>query len=125
MNEIFEAIVNLLGTQYKVITAFDATEEIDLNGVLAVNIDGIENLHHGNTKDSRYTVSINGQTLTDEDKSRSIINMMLDYVSDIDFQELTNTIQGVAGVVINNSTITSDGETNNFSYGLDLYICKD
>lgn len=125
MNEIFEAIVNILGTQYKVITAFDASQEIDLNGVLAVNIDNIENLHHGNTKDSKYTVSINGQTLTEEDKSRSIINMMLDYVSDIDFQELTNSLDGCAGVVFNNATVTSDGETNNFSYGLDLYICKD
>lgn len=125
MNEIFDAIVNLLGTQYKVITAFDATEEIDLNGVLAVNIDNIENLHHGTSKDKKYTVSINGQTLTEEDKSRSIINMMLDYVSDIDFQELTNSLDGCAGVVFNNATVTSDGETNNFSYSLDLYICKD
>lgn len=125
MNEIFEAIVNLLGTQYKVITAFDASQEIDLNGVLAVNINDVENLHHGTSKDKKYTVSINGQTLTEQDENRSIINMMLDYVSAVDFQELINTIQGVAGVVFNTATITSDGETNNFSYGLDLYICKD
>lgn len=125
MNEIFEAIVNLLGTQYKVIKSFDAEEEIDLNGVLAVNINDVENLHHGTTKDSRYAITINGQTLTEQDKDRSKINEMFDYVSAVDFQQLIEMLDGCAGIVINNSTITSDGETNNFSYSFDLYICKD
>lgn len=125
LNEIFEKIINLLGDKYTVIKSFEADENIDLNGVLAINVSDVENLHHGNYKDSKYSIVINAQTFTQQDKERIKINDMFDYVQAINFDNLKNTITGCVGVVLNNSTITSDGETNNFSINIDLFICID
>lgn len=125
MNRIFDVIISCLGGKYKVIKSFEADQELDLNGVFAVNITNIQHLHHGNTKDRKYSVSINGQTITEQDKDRKNINDMFDYISGLNFQSLVNLLDDCAGVVTNSGTITSDGETNNFSYEIDLYICED
>ena len=41
MNDIFDILINFLGVEYKVIKSFEADENIDLNGVFAVNITDI------------------------------------------------------------------------------------
>lgn len=125
MNRIFDVIISCLGGKYKVIKSFEADQELDLNGVFAVNITNVQYLHHGNTKDRKYSVAINGQTMTEQDKDRKNINDMFDYISGLNFQSLVNLLDDCAGVVTNSGTITSDGETNNFSYEIDLYICED
>lgn len=127
MNEkIIQSIIQMLQGKYKIIKSYDVTEDMDLNGILAVNIDSVERLNHGNYKDSKFSISINGQTLSDEDKNRTIINQMFDYVFDnFDQNILKNKIDGLVGVVVGNSSITSDGQSNNFSFGADLYICID
>lgn len=126
LEEIFTQIIEKLGNQYTVIKSFDAEQQIDLNGVLAVNVNDYQNLKHGTTKDCRYSISINGQTLTEQDKQRTIINTMFDYVlNTISVEDIKDSIANCVGVVINNGTITSDGQTNNFSVVIDLFMCID
>lgn len=124
MNKILQAIIELLGNEFKVIKSFDV-QAMDLDGVFAVNIINVENLHHGNKNDKKYTVSINAQTLTEQDKNKININKMYEHVTSINFNELKNKIENCVGVVVNDTSFSNDGESNNFSFNLDLYICVD
>lgn len=126
LNEIFTKIIKILDDKYTVITSFDAESEIDLNGVLAVNVTDFQLQHNGNTKDCKYTVTINGQFLTEQDKNRQKINEMFDYVFQIvDADKIKQEFENCAGVVLSGGSIVSDGETNNFSFSMDLYFCID
>lgn len=124
--QIYNQVINYLGERYTVIKSFDAQEEIDLNGVIAVTLDNIENLHHGNIEDLKVSLSINAQTFSDEDKDKSKILQMFDYIYQLlkpnDIKEI---IEDCVGVLINVGHLQSDGQTNNFSFQVDLFISKD
>lgn len=126
MNQIiFQILIALLGDRYSVIKSFDAESQIDLDGVLAVNITDVQPLYHGEYIDYRYGVTINAQTLTEEDKDRSKINAMFDYCNQaITAQGIKSALPSCAGVLKGDASITSDGETNNFSLRLNLFICS-
>ena len=62
--DLINEIVEILGTEYNVINAFNAEGDIDLSGVLTVTMNEAENLHHGTAKDYRYNIGVSGQTLT-------------------------------------------------------------
>lgn len=124
--EIINKVIEILGDEYEVINAWNETEQINLNGVLAVTISNIELLNHGNTKDNKTTLNISGQYLTSEDVNQVKINTMYDYVfQTIDKETLVNQLDDVAGVIIKGGTISSDGETNNFTFVIQLYRCID
>lgn len=124
--QIYNQMVSFLGDRYTVIKSYDADEDIDLNGVIAVTLDNIENLHHGNINDLKISVSINAQTYTQDDKDKIKILQMFDYVFDLlQPNNLKNQIDYCAGVVLNIGQLQSDGQTNNFSFQVDLFISKD
>ena len=121
---ILAALIKALGDRYNVIDIFDGSEDIDLSGVIAVNITDRENLYHGQEKDFKFSVTISGQTLADEDKDKSIIQQMLGYViSTLDTDLLRDSIANCAGVLLNGATSQSDGDTNNFEINLEFYCC--
>lgn len=124
---IYNKVIDYLQGDYTVIKSYDAEDEIDLNGVIAITLDNIQNLHHGNIKDYKVSMLINGQTFTQEDKDKSVILQMFDYVFDkIHPTRLKATIgSDCAGVLINTGNLQSDGETNNFSFQIDIYISVD
>lgn len=126
MNEtIFEVLISLLGQRYKVIKSFDAEADLDLNGVFAVNLSQVQPLLHGEFTDYRYGVTVNAQTLTEEDKDRSRINEMFEYCNaSVTAEDIKKAISSCAGVLKGNASINSDGETNNFSLQFDIFICS-
>lgn len=126
MNEtIFEVLISLLGQRYKVIKSFDAEADLDLNGVFAVNLSQVQPLLHGEYTDYRYGITVNAQTLTEEDKDRSRINEMFEYCNaSVTVEGIKEAISSCAGVLKGNASITSDGETNNFSLQFDIFICS-
>lgn len=124
--EIINRIITLLGDRYKVINSYNNEQEIVLNGVVAVTATNLDRLHHGSTKDSKITIQISGQTLTDQDVTQKEINKMFAYIDSlINLDTIKQTVQGCAGVLYNTAQITSDGETNNFVIQLDLFVCVD
>jgi hypothetical protein len=62
---IYYEIKNMLGDEYTIINSYDGTADIDLSGVIAINITERENLFHGTEKDYKFTVVISGQTLAE------------------------------------------------------------
>ena len=121
---IRNVLASILGDTYKVINNYDAGEEIDLNGTIAINFGTMENLRHGTENDYKCSVYINGLTLADEDKDKSLIQEMFDYTCDIiTSADLTQEIDNLAGYELTNASIASDGEINTFSVLLDMFIC--
>lgn len=124
IEQIFEAVKGQLGTQYTVLSSYDATDGLNPAGTIAVNVAEFENLHHTGCEDYRFDVVVSGFTLADEDKSRSIITAMEAYVMRcIDLDALKSSIDGLAGGVMGTMTTQSDGDSNEFSLHFDLYIC--
>ena len=132
MKKIIEAIIELLGDEYKVINNYNNDDLIDLDGVIAVSVSNIQYLHQAN--DKRVTIEITGQINTEQDLNQSKIMNMLSYVEQImENTNLTNYINnkiteenyGVAGYLLNTQNIVSNGETNAFSFSFDLFICRD
>lgn len=125
--QIYIKMIDYLQGDYTVIKSFDAESQIDLNGVIAVTLENAENLHHGNIKDYKVSMLINGQTFTQDDKDKGKILQMFDYVFDkLHPTRLKATIgSDCAGVLINTGNLQSDGETNNFSFQIDLFISVD
>ena len=85
----------------------------------------MENLNHGGCNDYRFGVNVNGQTLADEDKSKSKIMSM--YNRSVAILQDTNAIKeqitNCAGALFQGGNLESDGDTNNFSLHLDLFVC--
>ena len=134
---IIEVLKTLLeryaNNTFKVITAFNAEEQTDLNGVVALSISNIENLHHGDKLDFKYTVQISGQTLADQDRIRAKINMInqrvLQVISNTASIEMFKDENGdyalpeCAAVLFNGGSMSDDGDTRNFSYELQFFMC--
>ena len=124
--QIIQAFIDLLGEEYMVINKYNNQDQISLDGVLAVAIDKIQLLHHGNTKDNKTTVGITGHTFTAQDLSQQRINEMFNYVFELlDVDTIVNAIDDCAGAVINGGEISSDGDQNMFTIEVDLYRCID
>ena len=124
INNIENGLINILGNEYKVITSFDESQEVDYNGVIAVNVVSAEDLHHGQYKDYKFTVNISGQTFIDNDIDRTEIKKMLNYCLDkLTIKQIKTNITNCVGVLINNFEMQSDDETNNFVVNMQLYIC--
>lgn len=122
---IYYEIKNMLGDEYTIINSYDGTADIDLSGVIAINITDRENLFHGMEKDYKFNVVISGQTLAEEDKDKNIIQEMLNYVMiTLDTDILRDNIQNCAGIIMSGSSLESDGDTNNFQIQLELYCCN-
>lgn len=125
---IIDFFVNLYSDgQYKVINLCNNEQEIDLNGVIAVSVTNIHHLNTGNTNDFKATVNITGQYLTAEDVNQSGIYAMYDFIESkiLDDLYIIESIDNLAGIVKNGGAVNSDGQTNNCSYSLDLFICRD
>ena len=108
---------------YKVITAFDASEEKGLNGVVAVQITNVENLNHGAEHDYKYTANISGQTLADEDRDKSKIQAINQSVLSIIGNTANIELPNLAGALFRGGTIEDDGDTRNFSYEMEFFVC--
>lgn len=123
-DEILSVLKSALESVGKVIASYDAEEQQDLNGVIALDISEIENLNHGGVNDYRISVNIKGQTLADEDKSKSKIMSMFNKCSAI-LQGTSTTAQitNCAGALFQGGNLESDGDTNNFSLHVDLFVC--
>lgn len=125
LNDVFNKFVQFLGDKYKVLIAYDANQQISLDGVIAININSIQYLHHGNTKDRKMIIAVNGQTLTDDDKDRKIINQMCEYaINRLQLADYSQ-IEYCVGHLINACSIISDGQSNNFSIDIELFISED
>lgn len=124
--QIIAKMIELLGQRYQVINAYNNSEQINLDGVIAVTVSAVESLNHGTSKDSKFTLNISGQTLTDQDINQSRINQMFDYVFDtLKAETIKENINNCAGVLLNIGNITSDGQANTFQFQIDLFICID
>lgn len=124
--QIYNALLQYMSGEYTVIKSFDAEQDIDLNGVIAINLNTIENSHNGNLKDFRLNVTINGQTFTEEDKDKAKIIRMFDYVFDkVTPAVMIQHVPSCVGIVPNNGGLQSDGDTNNFTFSVDLFISPD
>ena len=126
IKDLINAIVNYLtaNTSYKVINSYNQTDQIDLNGVIAVTASSVENLHHGTAHDYRVSITISGQTLVSEDLTQEKIITMHDDVID-QIQNIDNLLENVAGHLLNDSNFSGDGETNNFTIIIDYFVCRD
>lgn len=123
---IVNQIIALLGSEYKVINTYNNTQPVNVDGVIAVTISNYESLNHGNSKDCKLTVSVSGQTLTDQDLTQARINQMWDYVlQSLDVDLIRSNLENCAGVIINSGAIQSDGESNNFTIAIQLFLCID
>lgn len=126
MEKILEKTVEIMGNEYKVINSFDESEEIELNGVIAVNIANKTPLNHGTAKDFSLTINVSGQYFTDQDLQQKKIQKMFNYAYDkLDAINFSEYYEDCAGGSILQGDIISDGETNNFTISFELYICKD
>lgn len=127
VQDIIDYFVNLYSDgQYKVINLANNEQQIDLNGVIGVTVTNIQHLNTGNADDYKATVVISGQYLSAQDVNQHLIYTMFDYIdSCLDDETILNGISNLAGIVKNGGSISSDEETNNCSYSLDLFICKD
>lgn len=126
VQDIIDVFIDLLGNEYKVINSFNNEQEISLDGVLAVNFAGKQILHNGETMDYKARIKINGLTLISQDLTQQRINQMFDYAFDkLDRNQIRENIENCAGVIIIGGAIQSDGESNNFSIQVQLFICED
>lgn len=123
MEEIQQKIVEILGEKYKIINSFDNSEEINPDGVIAVGLQNCEKFDHPGCEDFKFSFSISGQTLTDEDLNQNRINQMFYFVLSKNFEELKE-IEGVVGVMPQGGGVTSNGETNNFNFSLEVIFCS-
>lgn len=124
MEEIQKKIIEILGGEFKVINSFDnSSEEIAPDGVIAVGLQNIEKFEHPGCEDFKFVFSISGQTLTDEDLNQNRINQMFYFVLSKNFEKLKE-IEGVVGVMPQGGGVTSTGETNNFSFSLEVVFCS-
>ena len=121
---IYNAVKAQLGNKYTVLSSYDANEDVNPTGCIAVNVGEFEHLDHTGCEDYRFGVSVSGFTLADEDKTRSIIYAMEAYVlQNINLDGLVETIDNCAGAVMGNLTTQSDGDSNEFTLNFDLYVC--
>ena len=121
---IYDAVKAQLGNKYTVLSSYDANEDVNPTGCIAVNVGEFEHLDHTGCEDYRFGVSVSGFTLADEDKTRSIIYAMEAYVlQNINLDELVETIDNCAGAVMGSLTTQSDGDSNEFTLNFDLYVC--
>lgn len=127
VKDVIEQVIGLFQAgDYPVICAYDANDEVDANGVIAVTCKDFENLFHGDLHDYKYNIVIAGQTLADQDKTRSEILQMLEYVMEtLENTDFKEAITNCAGGVIKQGQIQSDGNENIFNVELTLYICED
>lgn len=123
IDQIYAAVTAQLGSTYKVLDSYDATDTLDPTGTLAVSISDFEHLDHNGCDDYRFRVSVSGITLADEDKSRSIIRAMEAYVMrSIDLASIQTAVDNCAGAVMETLTTQSDGDSNEFTLNFDLYV---
>ena len=121
---IYDAVKAQLGNKYTVLSSYDANEDVNPTGCIAVNVGEFEHLDHTGCEDYRFGVSVSGFTLADEDKTRSIIYAMEAYVlQNINLDGLVETIDNCAGAVMGSLTTQSDGDSNEFTINFDLYVC--
>lgn len=122
---ILAAVKAQLGTAYPVLSSYDATEDFNPEGTLAVNITECEDMHHAGCRDFRFGVQVGGLTLADEDRDRSAITAMLNHamLSLGDLSAVRDAVPGCVGAVMGSAAPVSDGETNAFSIDFDLYVC--
>ena len=127
VKDVIQQVMGLFQAgDYPVICAYNATQEVDANGVIAITCKDFENLFHGDLHDYKYNIVIAGQTLADQDKTRSEILQMLEYVTEtLESTDFAEAITNCAGGVIKQGQIQSDGESNVFNVELTLYICED
>lgn len=126
MKRITEKIVQILGTKYTVINAWNQSEQIDLNGVIAINAGSKTPLNHGNSKDFSVTINVAGQILCQDDITQQKTNEMFSFVFDtIENTNFTEVFEDCAGSAILSSELIPDGETNTFTVTFELYFCKD
>ncbi len=124
ISQIYNAVKAQLGNKYTVLSSYDATEDVNPSGCIAVNVGEFEHLDHTGCDDYRFGVSVSGFTLADEDKTRSIIYAMEAYVlQHINLDGLVETIDNCAGAVMGSLTTQSDGDSNEFTLNFDLYVC--
>ena len=120
---LYNQIINYLGNKYTVIKSYDISQDVDLDGVLAVSIDSFQDMHHTGMKDYKIQISINGQTFMENDKDKSMILQMMDFVD----EKITNcngVFTDVVGVVKTGGAIRSEEQTHHFSYGFTLFTSK-
>jgi hypothetical protein len=124
IEEIYTYTKNQLGSVYNVLSSYDATDQVDPSGSIAINISDFQHLDHTDCNDYQFTVTVSGFTTADEDKTRSIIYAMENYVlKSINLDALKDSITNCAGAVMGNLTTQSDGDSNEFTLTFDLYIC--
>lgn len=124
LEQIYNVVKAHLGNTYTVLTSYDANENVNPSGCIAVNVGEFEHLDHAGCEDYRFGVSVSGFTLADEDKTRSIVYAMEAYVlQHINLDGLVETIDNCAGAVMGSLTTQSDGDSNEFTLNFDLYIC--
>ena len=63
--QIINTIISALGDRYTTINSYNNTDEIDPAGTIAAVVADVENLHHGNSRDCRISININGQVYTE------------------------------------------------------------
>ena len=123
---IINSLIELLGDEYHVINTWNNSDQISLDGVLAVTIDKVQILHHGTTRDNKTTVLVKGQTLTAEDVNQERINEMFDYaMNKLIVADIVDAVENCAGCLINGGNIECDGQQNTFNIQLELFICED
>lgn len=121
---IYNAVKAQLGNKYTVLSSYDATEDVNPSGCMAVNVGEFERLDHAGCEDYRFGVTVSGCTLADDDKTRSIVYAMEAYVlQHINLDGLVETIDNCAGAVMGSLTTQSDGDSNEFTLNFDLYVC--
>jgi hypothetical protein len=124
IEDIYSAVKSQLGDRYTVLSSYDANEDVNPAGCIAVNVGEFEHLDHNGCNDYRFGVSVSGFTLADEDKSRSIIYAMEAYVlQHINLDALKESVTNCAGAVMGNLTTQSDGDSNEFTLNFDIYVC--
>ena len=123
IEQIYAAVQSQLGSEYRVLCSYDATEQLDPSGSIAINVAEMEHLDHAGCEDYRFGVTVSGYTLADEDKTRSKIYAMEAYVLKcIDLDALKSSIDCLAGGVMGEMTTQSDGDSNEFTLNFDLYV---
>ena len=135
MKELVEKIIAVLtGGQsssssseaWDVINGFNNVDEVSLNGNIAVSVGGVEYIHNGDAKDKRITIVVSGQYLTEEDLNQAKIMTMYDYiVSTVEDTDWRTIEDDIAGFILGNASINSDGSLNTCSITFELIVCKD
>lgn len=122
---IIDYIISALTTSdYTVMEGWDQTQVVDNRGVISVNCTDVIALNHGDTtKDNEVKITINAMTQIINDKDKSTINDMLQHIlSAID--DDNNDVDNVAGIIVNNYNINSDGQRNIATINITYYTCE-